>query len=54
MKCIKCGSENLEIVDSGPHKKLICADCMAFQRFMKKSEAKNFLQLRHKKSRLED
>jgi len=45
MKCKKCGSTNLRVVDSGPHKKLVCADCLAFQKFLSKAEVKTFEQL---------
>ena len=47
MKCKKCNSQNLIVKEeyfkngSGPHRRLICADCLAFQKFMKKTEAKN-------------
>jgi hypothetical protein len=49
MKCIKCGSENLQIVVSGPHQKLVCGDCLAFQKFLSKADAKTFLQLQQSK-----
>jgi hypothetical protein len=42
MKCKKCGSLNLTIVEAGPHKKLICADCKAFQTFLSKEAAFDF------------
>lgn len=42
MKCRKCGSDKLEIVISGPHRKLICSRCLAYQKFLSKSEAENF------------
>jgi len=45
MKCLKCQSENLEIVEAGPHKKLVCKECLCFVKFLKKAEAKNFQQL---------
>lgn len=45
MKCKKCNSENLEIVKSGPHNKLVCKDCLAFQKFLNKAQAKTFEQL---------
>lgn len=45
MKCKKCSSENLQVVVSGPHNKLICADCFAFQKFLTKADAKTFEQL---------
>ena len=42
MKCKKCESPNLDIVESGPHNKLVCADCLAFQKFLSKQDAKTF------------
>ena len=49
MKCLKCGSVNLVIVESGPHKKLVCKDCLAFVRFLNKAQAKTFTQLKDNK-----
>lgn len=46
MQCKKCGSENLRIVRSGPHNKLVCADCLAFQTFLKEKDAKTFEAIR--------
>jgi len=51
MKCKKCNSENLELVISGPHYKLICADCLEFQKFLSKTHAKNFVALKRKKEK---
>ena len=48
LKCPKCNSNNLEVIDSGPHKKLICIDCLAFVKFLKSSEYKTFKQLKEK------
>ena len=48
MKCIKCNSKNLDVVESGPHKKLVCTDCLAFQKFLSKSAYKTFMQLKDK------
>ena len=48
MKCKKCGHSNLVIVDSGPHKKLICNDCLGFQKFLPKGQAKGFEQIQKK------
>jgi len=48
MKCKKCDSENLKVIDSGPHKKLVCADCLGFQKFLSKSDAQIFEQLKEK------
>jgi len=49
MQCIKCSSSSLDIVESGPHKKLVCVDCLAFQKFLTKAEAESFIQLKEKK-----
>ena len=49
MKCVKCGSNNLIIVDSGPHHKLVCANCMAYQKFLSAGDAKTFKQIKEKK-----
>jgi len=46
MKCKKCQSENLQIVKSGPHNKLVCSDCLAFQKFLSKSEVVTFQQIK--------
>jgi len=48
MKCPKCESENLKIVKSGPHNKLVCEDCLAFVKFLNKAEVKTFNQLTKK------
>jgi len=48
MKCIKCGSTNLDVVESGPHQKLVCCDCLAYQKFLSKAKAKTFKQLKEK------
>jgi len=45
MKCLKCKSENLTVVKSGPHKKMICKDCLAFVKFLTGSEYKTWLQI---------
>jgi late competence protein required for DNA uptake (superfamily II DNA/RNA helicase) len=45
MKCKKCGSSNLQIVTVGPHKKLVCVDCLTYQKFLSKSQIKIFNQL---------
>ena len=42
MKCKKCESENLAIVVSGPHQKLVCADCLAFVKFLSAKDANTF------------
>lgn len=46
MKCKKCESEDLEVVVSGQHKKLVCKECLAFQKFLSKADARTFEQLR--------
>lgn len=51
MKCSKCGSKNLDIIEKGPHKKLVCEDCFEFQKFLKKGETENFKELKRKKDR---
>jgi len=48
MKCKKCGSDNLDVVVSGPHNKLVCKDCLAFQKFLSTEDAKTFEQLKEK------
>lgn len=48
MNCPKCKSKNLELVTSGPHNKLVCADCLAFVKFLKKAEAKNWKALKER------
>ena len=48
MKCPKCEAKNLKVVRSGPHKKLICADCLAFVKFLGEAEYKNFTALKKK------
>lgn len=49
MKCKKCESENLTIVLSGPHQKLVCADCLAFQKFLSVKYTKTFLAILRQK-----
>ena len=46
MQCKKCGSKNLQILKSGPHKKLVCEDCLTFQKFLNAADAKTFAQLK--------
>ena len=46
MKCKKCESDNLQVVKSGPHDKLVCVDCFAFQKFLSASELKVFAELK--------
>jgi len=57
MKCKKSQSENLVVVTSGPHQKLVCGHCkLVFQKFLSKSEAKNFREIKDNQPRevLED
>lgn len=42
MKCLKCKSTNLKVIESGPHYKLVCADCLTFQKFISRSDKKVF------------
>lgn len=51
MKCKKCGSNNLQIVWVGPHKKLVCVDCLTYQKFLSKAEYKIFNQLQDEAER---
>lgn len=48
MRCKKCNSGNLKIIRAGPHNKLVCVDCLSYQKFLSKSKAKTFLQLKKK------
>ena len=43
MNCKNCNSENLSIIKSGPHNKLICDDCLTFQKFLNKTDTNIFL-----------
>ena len=45
MKCLKCKSENVIVVKSGPHKKIVCKDCLAFVKFLTGSEYETWLQI---------
>jgi uncharacterized Zn finger protein len=45
MKCKKCSSENLVLLEAGPHLKLVCKDCLTFQKFLSKKEAKIFTEI---------
>lgn len=42
MNCKKCNSDNLSIVKSGPHNKLICSECNSFQKFLSKEDVFDF------------
>lgn len=46
MKCIKCDSENLTIILSGFHRKLVCADCLTFQKFLSVKDAQTFMAIK--------
>lgn len=50
MKCKKCGLENLQIIKSGPHNKLVCGDCLAYQRFISNNDAKVFNRLKNRET----
>ena len=46
MKCKKCNSENLivkqeKFKDHTIHERLICGDCLTFQKWLPKNQAKN-------------
>ena len=43
MTCPKCKSKNLTVVTSGPHHKVVCADCLAFVKFMSKADYKTWV-----------
>ena len=45
MKCKKCESENLVVVEAGPQKKLLCVDCNTFVKFLSAPEYRNFKQI---------
>ena len=42
MKCKKCKSEDLRVISSGPHHKLVCLNCLAFRKFLSAPELKTF------------
>jgi len=48
MKCKKCGSLNLKIIKSGPHNKLVCKDCLAFQKFVNNKDKNTFESVKEK------
>jgi 2-keto-3-deoxy-galactonokinase len=54
MKCKKCNSEDLTIILSGPHQKLVCCDCLTFQKFLTVKEAKIFLAVKKQKAEVKD
>lgn len=43
--CNKCGSRKTAVMESGPHKKLVCNDCLTFIKFLTKAEYRNWLAL---------
>lgn len=43
MKCKYCGSKNLKVIQRGPHLELNCGDCLKYQRFISKKEARRLL-----------
>jgi len=45
LNCRNCDSLDLVVVKSGPHNKLICANCLSFQTFLSKSKLKTFIAL---------
>lgn len=49
MRCNRCESDNVAVLESGPHKKLICQDCYSFIKFLSGAEYKIFLGLQAKK-----
>jgi len=38
MTCKYCGSENLAVIIKRPHIKLVCKDCLKFQKFLSKKD----------------
>ena len=38
MKCKKCNSENLMIIEKRPHNGLYCKDCLSFIKWVSKKE----------------
>ena len=38
MQCKYCQSPNLAVIPTGPHLKLICADCLKFQQFISQKD----------------
>jgi late competence protein required for DNA uptake (superfamily II DNA/RNA helicase) len=49
MICNKCKSDKLTIVKSGPHNKLVCKECLSFQKFLSKKDADTFLKIKEQK-----
>ncbi len=43
--CKKCGSLDLVILTKGNRNKLVCNECLAYQKFLTKVDAKTFLEL---------
>ena len=48
MKCKKCNSLNLKIIKSGPHNKLVCEDCLTFQKFLNEQDKNIFNKIKGK------
>lgn len=51
MNCPHCYSDNVTILESGPHKKLVCQDCYKFIKFLSNADYKVFLALQEKKAK---
>ena len=49
MRCNRCESNNVAVLESGPHKKLVCQDCYSFIKFLSAAEYKIYLSLKAKK-----
>jgi late competence protein required for DNA uptake (superfamily II DNA/RNA helicase) len=49
MRCNRCESDNVAVLESGPHKKLVCQDCYSFIKFLSAAEYKIFLAIKAKK-----
>jgi|WetSurSiteA1Bulk_404760.scaffolds.fasta_scaffold20083_3 hypothetical protein len=49
MQCNRCESKNVDVIESGPHKKLVCQDCYSFIKFLSAAEYKIFLSLKAKR-----
>ena len=50
MKCVKCGSDNLEVIrlEEQRMNKLVCCDCLAYQKFLSDKDAQTFDLLKKK------
>ena len=47
MHCKKCGGKNLKTRQAGPHIELFCGDCLAFQKFLSRVEAKRLESMKY-------